>query len=68
MVCGSCGTFLGPVSELVSNRDKYDSKQTCRMCKNDKNIKEIDVPYIFKYLVTQLASCNIKIKMSLNEI
>ncbi|KAF7997189.1 hypothetical protein HCN44_005466 [Aphidius gifuensis] len=68
MICGKCGTLLGPIAELVKCKERYENKQNCRLCNDDRHLKEIDIPYIYKFLVTQLASCNIKVKSTLNDI
>ena len=36
----------------------------CKLCGENGNLGEVDIPYIFKYLVTQLASCNINLKVN----
>lgn len=68
LVCQKCGTLLGPVLELaVSATGTGEKKQKCRLCGDDDYVKEVDIPYIFRYLVTQLTSCNINVKLSFVE-
>ncbi|XP_046817891.1 DNA-directed RNA polymerase I subunit RPA2 isoform X1 [Vespa crabro] len=68
LVCQKCGTLLGPVLELSVNPTGItEKKQKCRLCGDDESVKEIDIPYIFKYLVTQLTCCNINVKLSFVE-
>lgn len=66
LVCQTCGTLLGPVTEIMAS--SYDRSIKCRLCGDEESIKEIEVPYIFRYLVTQLASCNINVKLKFREI
>ncbi|KAG5882325.1 hypothetical protein JTB14_016638 [Gonioctena quinquepunctata] len=61
-ICTSCGTLLGPVTVVTRVADKphlSDTQETCRLCEHGRNISQIKIPYIFKFFVTQLASCNI---------
>lgn len=68
LICQQCGTLLGPGMELsVSKAGIGERKIRCRMCDNDHSSKEIDLPYIFRYLVYELASCNIKVKLDIEE-
>ncbi|CAG9865194.1 unnamed protein product [Phyllotreta striolata] len=65
-VCTSCGTILGPITTVTRFADKpqhCETKETCRLCNDDQHISRIQIPYIFKFFVTQLASCNINIKI-----
>lgn len=50
------------------NAPHDDSNLKCRLCKDDGVIGEIDIPYIFKYLVTELALCNINVKIQLKKV
>ncbi|XP_043275867.1 DNA-directed RNA polymerase I subunit RPA2 [Venturia canescens] len=69
LVCKKCGTLLGPVTELVMNNTGWgESRKRCRLCGTDDSVREVDIPYIFRYLVTQLTSCNINIKLAFTEI
>ncbi|XP_066595001.1 DNA-directed RNA polymerase I subunit RPA2 isoform X2 [Prorops nasuta] len=68
LVCQKCGSLLGPIMELaVNNLNFTEKKIKCQLCGDEESIKELDIPYIFRYLVIQLASCNINIKLSFNE-
>ncbi|XP_034948641.1 DNA-directed RNA polymerase I subunit RPA2 [Chelonus insularis] len=69
LVCKKCGTLLGPVTEFIrhKNLDALEKRKRCRLCNNDENVSEIDIPYIFRYLVTELAACNINIKLDFTE-
>ncbi|XP_011500009.1 PREDICTED: DNA-directed RNA polymerase I subunit RPA2 [Ceratosolen solmsi marchali] len=68
LVCKTCGTLIGPVMELFVNKTILgEKKMRCRLCKDNGNLGEIDIPYIFKYLVTQLTSCNINVKIAFNK-
>ncbi|KAJ8668817.1 hypothetical protein QAD02_000076 [Eretmocerus hayati] len=65
LVCKKCGTLIGPVMELsVSKQGPGEKRLRCRLCGDDGTLGEVDIPYIFRYLVTQLTSCNINVKLS----
>lgn len=66
IICKTCGTLVGPVAE-ISKQDNHAisrSATTCRLCKDKAVIEHIQIPYIFKYLVAQLSSVNINVKMN----
>lgn len=69
LICTSCGTILGPVTVVTRISDKAhltESKETCRLCGHGNNVSKIEIPYIFRFLVTQLASVNINVKIKCN--
>ena len=67
-VCQKCGTLLGPGIELaVSKAGIGERRIRCRLCDDEYSPKEVDIPYIFRYLVYELASCNIKVKLEIEE-
>uniref|UniRef100_A0A1B6CSM5 DNA-directed RNA polymerase subunit beta n=1 Tax=Clastoptera arizonana TaxID=38151 RepID=A0A1B6CSM5_9HEMI len=65
LLCQTCGTLLGPVFLNTRSADQQNNQEIlkCRLCKNNSRIAEINVPYIFRYLVAQLAAVNIKVKI-----
>ncbi|XP_014601550.1 PREDICTED: DNA-directed RNA polymerase I subunit RPA2 [Polistes canadensis] len=68
LICKKCGTLLGPIIELsVSPTGLTERKQKCKLCGDDTSVGEVDIPYILKYLVTQLTCCNINIQLSCTE-
>lgn len=65
-ICTLCESILSPVSVVTRMGDKMSSSETkeiCRLCNSAENVALMQVPYIFKFLVTQLASCNLNIKV-----
>ncbi|CAH1963354.1 unnamed protein product [Acanthoscelides obtectus] len=66
-ICSSCGTLLGPITVIKRMSDRPNRAETeeyCRLCQSSDNISQIQIPYIFKFFVTQLASCNINVKIN----
>ncbi|KAG4066468.1 hypothetical protein HA402_007104 [Bradysia odoriphaga] len=71
LICRKCESILGPVSGILKvNRENraVQSKPICRMCKQDDDLSYIEIPYIFKYLITQLSSVNINVRLSTTSI
>ncbi|XP_053694116.1 DNA-directed RNA polymerase I subunit RPA2 [Sabethes cyaneus] len=70
LVCRGCGTLLGPISSItkkVSSNAAETQRMpaTCRLCQNDKEIGYVEIPYIFRFLVSQLTAMNINVKLEL---
>uniref|UniRef100_A0A182JFS2 DNA-directed RNA polymerase subunit beta n=1 Tax=Anopheles atroparvus TaxID=41427 RepID=A0A182JFS2_ANOAO len=68
LVCRRCGTLLGPIDSitrrLTSNLNEFQqSPATCRLCQDDKDIGHVEIPYVFKFLVSQLSAMNINVKL-----
>ncbi|KAK0089132.1 hypothetical protein PV325_008989 [Microctonus aethiopoides] len=68
LICRKCGTLLGPSLELVRTRSVVETRRRCRLCNDNESVGEINIPYIFRYLVTQLTSCNINVKFTLTDV
>lgn len=66
LACQKCGSLLGP-ELIVKSRDDDEDKR-CRLCGEEDTVDEIEIPYIFKFLLIQLASCNINIKMKFKRV
>ncbi|XP_011868721.1 PREDICTED: DNA-directed RNA polymerase I subunit RPA2 [Vollenhovia emeryi] len=64
LACIKCGSILGP--ELIV-KSRYDDKR-CRLCGEEDTVDEIEIPYIFRFLLIQLASCNINIKIKFRRV
>ena len=58
-VCPSCGNIL---SAVAPDRDSAPSCISCGV-----ECKQVEIPFVFRYLCAELASMNIKIKLDLKE-
>lgn len=58
------------MAHIIKHDNDAVSKKpaTCRLCKDKAVIEHLQIPYIFKYLVTQLSSVNINVKMNFTSI
>ena len=67
-VCKKCGSILSPCLERPPSSNaavsaESERKWTCSLCKQTDTIDIIKVPYVFKYLVAELAAINIKVNL-----
>jgi DNA-directed RNA polymerase I subunit RPA2 len=78
-VCTACGSILAPLTRphagsgavhsirpgmLDSQGGAAAGKVVCPMCSNSsKHIDRVAMPYVFKYLATELAAMNIKVSV-----
>ncbi|KAJ8320233.1 hypothetical protein KUTeg_001820 [Tegillarca granosa] len=69
-ICTNCGSILSPVLEkppsataAVSSESRR--KWTCITCKRTDCISIITVPYVFRYLIAELAAMNINVEMKI---
>lgn len=60
LICTKCGSFISIVSSSSSSTSS--SQPVCLSCGRSNTIKTVQVPYVLKYLVAELASVNIKVK------
>lgn len=70
-ICRKCGTLMGPITGVIqhtSDQKVTRAKPTCRLCKDQSDIGVVEVPYIFKFLVSQLCSVNINVKLQTQTI
>ncbi|XP_001844066.2 DNA-directed RNA polymerase I subunit RPA2 [Culex quinquefasciatus] len=70
LVCRSCGTLIGPISSITKKvatnaTETERTPATCRLCRSDQGIGHVEIPYIFKFLVSQLTAMNINVKLDL---
>lgn len=74
MICKRCGSILCPigrVSKIFGNdgeRKREDTPATCRLCLDQADIGDIEIPHILRYLIIQLSSVNINVTLKLNQI
>jgi len=66
-LCKTCGSILSPVVRAQHRGGQYEQEVSCKMCREKGMVEEVQMPYIFRYLVAQLASVNIKIKIDVVE-
>ncbi|KAJ0974432.1 hypothetical protein J5N97_016397 [Dioscorea zingiberensis] len=75
-VCSMCGSLLTTSTLQPPKRAireirglppaKTPKSYTCLACKNSKGIETVAMPYVFRYLASELASMNIKLDLRLS--
>ena len=71
-----CGSLLSPMLVKPLPRDPTSvtasqstslaearSQWKCQMCSDGGHIEVVSVPYVFRYLVAELAAMNIRVKL-----
>jgi len=76
-VCSACGLMVSAVTQphaasaaagvKATRLDGSSSKLPviCRLCNSGKHLEKVAVPFVFKYLVSELAAMNIRCSLSL---
>lgn len=62
-VCSKCGSLLSSLLDKPAQADgaaQGDRKWYCKSCNSSDNIQLLAFPYVFHYLVAELAAMNIK--------
>ncbi|KNC72395.1 hypothetical protein SARC_15045 [Sphaeroforma arctica JP610] len=61
-VCKLCGSILSPV---VEHGDKSDQHKTvsCRTCETTKGVETVALPYVFRYLVSEMFAMNMRLTL-----
>ncbi|KAI9303075.1 hypothetical protein BJ944DRAFT_166080 [Cunninghamella echinulata] len=62
-VCRLCGSLVSPISTRVIS--SLSSKRTyeCRSCQSSEGIDLVAIPYVFRYLTTELMSMGIRLTL-----
>jgi DNA-directed RNA polymerase beta subunit len=60
-VCTVCGTFLPPLSTLNRRHGGSFHTMKCNVCEDGGKMEEIMVPSVYKYLIAELGSVNLRI-------
>lgn len=64
-MCKKCGSIISPyLSKLKDNSENQVEFWTCKTCDSPENIVKVAIPFVLQYLVSELASVNIKVKFS----
>lgn len=72
LICRNCESLVTPMDKIfVKKSDKTSlirENEKCGLCKRSDTIDIIEIPYIFKLLVSQLCAMNINIKISSKDL
>ena len=69
-VCTLCGSLLTPtpVANIIQYNNKQKIKVLCRSCNTDKGCATVAIPYVFMYMVNELAAMNIKLTVDVKQM
>jgi hypothetical protein len=72
-VCMKCGSILSPHLKRITMGSVDDSSDKsrrwiCRVCKQYDSVKIVTIPFVFRYLVAELAAMNIRVKLDVAPI
>jgi len=62
-VCRTCGSVLSPLMRTSTNGAK---KPYCQFCDSYDNIRSVYLPFVFRYLVNELAAMSIRLRVVLD--
>jgi DNA-directed RNA polymerase I subunit RPA2 len=67
-VCAACGSLISTTSRASSSETLKVGPLTvrCQVCRNSSCVEALAIPYVFKYLATELAAMNIRIQLKLS--
>ncbi|XP_064401799.1 DNA-directed RNA polymerase I subunit RPA2-like isoform X3 [Halichondria panicea] len=69
-ICKECGSIVSPMLDkappTISALSDVQPEWRCRMCQDKGQIDIISVPYVFRYLVAELAAMNIKVQLEIS--
>ena len=56
-----------PASQTAAASREVPRKWSCLLCKNTDTVHVVRMPYVFRYLVAELASVNIKVSLDVKQ-
>lgn len=65
LLCTECNSLIAPTVILESKSEIKLRKKICKACQSSKSVCEIGIPYALRYLLAELASINVNVKIIL---
>ena len=68
-VCAGCGSLISCLSVGAGSKGSMTgsaSKNYCSKCEHGKKVVTVPIPYVFVYLVNELAAMNIRMTLKVN--
>ena len=67
-MCTRCGSLLSaliekPAASMAAATYESRRRWSCMLCKKSDNIQLLAVPYVYRYLIAELAAMNIKVDL-----
>lgn len=72
LVCRNCDSLVSPMDRIFVRKSDRNGMvrqlEHCALCKRSDMIDVVEIPYVFKLLVTQLCSMNINVKVNFKDM
>ncbi|XP_055921548.1 DNA-directed RNA polymerase I subunit RPA2 [Eupeodes corollae] len=70
LACDKCGSILAPtiLGSKESEKGSTDAPKMCRICGDSKHVGNIELPFSYRYLVSELSSVNINARLKIDHI
>jgi DNA-directed RNA polymerase I subunit RPA2 len=65
-VCRKCSSIVSPIS-VAPTTISASRTVTCRLCNSEEHIDVVALPYVFRYLTSELMAMNIKLELAVRE-
>tara|TARA_B100000003_G_C10832874_1_gene331681 strand:+ start:26 stop:670 length:645 start_codon:yes stop_codon:yes gene_type:complete len=60
-LCSSCGSMISHLRKTTPGNMECSNNDICITCRSASNIVNVHVPYVYKYLISELAAMNIRL-------
>lgn len=70
LACNKCGSILAPIKKVYKKTEKgiENAPESCRLCGDGKGVGCVELPFSYRYLVSELSSVNINAKLKMMHI
>lgn len=74
LICRNCDSLVTPMDKIFLRKNENNKNsivrqaEQCGLCKRNDCIDIVEVPYVFKLLVSQLCAMNINIKVNFKDL
>ena len=66
-LCSSCGSMISHLRKTTLRDAECSNDDICTTCRSTSSIVNVHVPYVYKYLISELAAMNIRLCADLKE-
>ena len=62
-ICRKCGSILSPLQKTWSCEGSVSASNHCQICDTSDGLSQVSIPYVFRYLCTELVGMNVRLKL-----
>jgi DNA-directed RNA polymerase I subunit RPA2 len=66
-LCSSCGSMISHLRKTTLHDAECSNDDVCTTCRSTSSIVNVHVPYVYKYLISELAAMNIRLCADLKD-